>query len=665
MARAAEYAAATNAKQRQVSNREADEQKLPPKQAPISLSALASRPQQASRNKGTKTYKPFTPDILDDATTPDKHESSIHDSPTPLPPAPPYHGPPSHYAPARAFDQPVPMPSNMPPVLMQARFAGFHHPLHMVFQESGSPFHRFEFPSGGSPLPPPRDEFYGAPSLFPPAGFHHVPRPMLYPPTTPLHAPPTNFPPPPPSAPYPILTEEHHQIATPIRRQTVQVTGHCFHPDDLSPTKQEQKFAQLRLLPATQPSHNPIIWQNNSEVDDDYNEENSQAGNGDNALNKVESISAATESPSMMSDMDRINYAGRAKASDRAARLDPFSASKFAHKPAEVDDVTKNQFRSYDSTTLTDSTAAALSGDTGTMDISSGANSKRLQEKTSKAEPKYLKGSPSPWGVVAPTDAQRQVISKLKGVQYMSLAEREVLAKAIANPAPGLSPPDFNNAKHVTEPEVAGKHLGGDYHDVGSSNWCKAKAPSRFERERMQNLMRRYAKEEGELPTGPGLVAEDHASQVAQGDASVSDMSGRADSRLETYIKGLAKQPSKDKLKATAESQNAQAPEGTDDGSVANQVLGAVILNIHSYLDPNKPTGDKNELVKFKPIPEYAVERGGGAIGAPRHSQSYFDDTRDSLQQAPQRIARDPRFRPPESEKKGPVKDIWRTGHHG
>jgi hypothetical protein len=65
-ARAAEYAAATAARARQVS-REAEDQKLPPKAAPISLSALA-KAQSTSRNKGPKAWKPLNLDEITESS---------------------------------------------------------------------------------------------------------------------------------------------------------------------------------------------------------------------------------------------------------------------------------------------------------------------------------------------------------------------------------------------------------------------------------------------------------------------------------------------------------------------------------------------------------------------------------------------------------------------
>src|SRR5271155_78247 len=65
-ARAAEYAAATAAKARQVS-REAEDQKLPPKATPVSLSALA-KAHSTGRNKGPKAWKPLNMDDITESS---------------------------------------------------------------------------------------------------------------------------------------------------------------------------------------------------------------------------------------------------------------------------------------------------------------------------------------------------------------------------------------------------------------------------------------------------------------------------------------------------------------------------------------------------------------------------------------------------------------------
>ena len=62
MARAAEYAAAQSARARQVSH-DLEEQKLPPRPAPVSLSAF-TKDQPITRNRGNKAWKPLTTDDL-------------------------------------------------------------------------------------------------------------------------------------------------------------------------------------------------------------------------------------------------------------------------------------------------------------------------------------------------------------------------------------------------------------------------------------------------------------------------------------------------------------------------------------------------------------------------------------------------------------------------
>jgi hypothetical protein len=65
-ARAAEYAAATAARARQVS-RETGDQRLPPKAAPVSLSALA-KAHSTGRNKGPKAWKPLNMDDITESS---------------------------------------------------------------------------------------------------------------------------------------------------------------------------------------------------------------------------------------------------------------------------------------------------------------------------------------------------------------------------------------------------------------------------------------------------------------------------------------------------------------------------------------------------------------------------------------------------------------------
>ena len=82
-ARAAEYAAATAARARQVS-REAEDQKLPPKATPVSLSAF-TKIQPTTRNKGIKVWKPLSlDDIAESSDDGSISKGSEQRTPTPL-----------------------------------------------------------------------------------------------------------------------------------------------------------------------------------------------------------------------------------------------------------------------------------------------------------------------------------------------------------------------------------------------------------------------------------------------------------------------------------------------------------------------------------------------------------------------------------------------------
>lgn len=80
-ARAAEYAAFTAARARQVS-RDTEDQKLRPKPAAVSLSAF-TKTQTASRNKGPKAWKPLNLDDIAESSDDGSGKESSRGTPTP------------------------------------------------------------------------------------------------------------------------------------------------------------------------------------------------------------------------------------------------------------------------------------------------------------------------------------------------------------------------------------------------------------------------------------------------------------------------------------------------------------------------------------------------------------------------------------------------------
>lgn len=82
------------------------------------------------------------------------------------------------------------------------------------------------------------------------------------------------------------------------------------------------------------------------------------------------------------------------------------------------------------------------------------------------------------------------------------------------------------------------------------------------------------------------------------------------------------------------------AVSSIDIGKSTVRVVGQVIANIAEYdVQARRPMERKDFFAKFKPAPEYAIERRST-------SSSLFEEDDRAYFKAPSRIARDPRFRP-------------------
>ncbi|EXJ62995.1 hypothetical protein A1O7_03439 [Cladophialophora yegresii CBS 114405] len=74
--------------------------------------------------------------------------------------------------------------------------------------------------------------------------------------------------------------------------------------------------------------------------------------------------------------------------------------------------------------------------------------------------------------------------------------------------------------------------------------------------------------------------------------------------------------------------------------------VGEIVANLIDEGGSSRPHTDTDGLfAKYKPAPEYAIERGRLLLGS-SGSMSFFEDNAGGFHTAPSRIARDPRFRP-------------------
>ena len=119
----------------------------------------------------------------------------------------------------------------------------------------------------------------------------------------------------------------------------------------------------------------------------------------------------------------------------------------------------------------------------------------------------------------------------------------------------------------------------------------------------------------------------------------------KTDERMREYVQNIAVQHARTKTHETTTRHCDILPADFDHGFSSNLVLGDAILNVGRYFDSRKADGvARDSFMKFKAVPEYAIERTGLLFGM-RKNSSYFDDIHEDFRRAPERIARDPRFR--------------------
>ena len=684
MARAAEYAAATNAKQRQVS-REAEEQKLPPKAAPVSLSAF-TRTQQPSRNKGTKQWKPLTMDDMVDSTR-TQCESPGRESPSPMPhPTRHIATPPLNYPSSRRADPMAPIPVHYAHAIMHSSLPPvFHHPP------------QFGIPSHMSPLRPYPPRFVPTPYQGPIEGFHNNPIPT-YPSSfyrshqsaSDIHTTPV------PTEPR-ALRRDSRRLGPPFsaavgatppsQRHQITMIGTPINFEEISPTKQEEKFARMRYmhgsnLPSRVPSgHGASTDQGDPSL------HQSQAGAFETGTDLAGSIHYQSLSPSHhLSDSisgdhtldttlsrhcgrmgtrevhlgDNLAAGSRRDSLSRRSMDVPgaplasaqpyFLGSKVRESEhsssPEISRRMSESGESRSSHRLSTFNKATSSADTKSQGAPPTELSTSQDEEEGPTEPKdpiryaYIKDSPSPWRVVVANEEQRQIIIKSRSARGLNAGDSEKLAAAINNPAPGLQPPQFVQTEQ-NEHQALPEEIQSDITlPAGFEQWCKLKQPTEQDRRSMLRLMAQTEKDMGT----PGQCF-DFVVGSDQAENRIMEATN-TDKRIREYVRSIAALEARKKTHEAKMKHNGKLPADFDDGFRSSMILGDVILNVGSYFDSRKADGVPNDsFTNFKAVPEYAIERTG-LLPSLRHHSSYFDDVQEGFHQAPARIARDPRFRP-------------------
>ncbi|KIX10287.1 uncharacterized protein Z518_01369 [Rhinocladiella mackenziei CBS 650.93] len=198
---------------------------------------------------------------------------------------------------------------------------------------------------------------------------------------------------------------------------------------------------------------------------------------------------------------------------------------------------------------------------------------------------------------------------------------------------------------------------------VGTSDWCELKPVTKTQRIRMNKAMKRGATL-GDTDTSEASLLNLGADRQQRLHKWL-----QADHRGNRATRKLVDQIVKDHL--FNRFPNVSLPDGavcnpneTSGPRIESAAIRAVGNILTNLTDPGESEGHGSDngglLYQYKPAPEYAIERGRLLTGN-TGSTSFFEEEMGEFYNAPCRIARDPRFRPPSKEGPKPKsEDEWK-----
>ncbi len=535
-ARAAELAAASAAKQRQVS-RDLEDRQLPPNPA-VSLSAF-TKPPPASRNKGNKNWKPLVLDDIDEDTTPERLTSK------------------------EASDKKI-------PTAPRAMVAG--RSLSTVVAQPQPK----ESPHGPFPYPAFPQNMYLHQSMF-------------------LGGMPTY--------------------------------GSMMVPDDMSPTKQEQKLSMLENIPFPHDQEFP---------QDPFNQEFAQQYIWNDPYY------SGYQMPYQVQHMDDSYFSQQSNPQGEATDQQP---SYKAKEPYDTERAMKE--------CVNDLKEKAKDGKT----VLHNPNSQK--ELVPRSAVRKASGSRPP---LVPWDVRPKESVQNSEWEVMPPPEPPVFTeKDLSNlkPPPGLPvPSNLAQAVSLEPTDCAPK--------VGSIEWMTLAPITSAERDRVRRRMALAAK------SVTNEVPQDHIEQEKE-DIAETQKWFHTDARGERLLRrqvDLSAQLHASKVMSNIKARNGgelpeQFQDGKDDGLAATLILGNVACNLQTYLvGDRKSVEQRKNFHKVKAVPDWCTERGGLAVGGVGGGDSYFDGAAGGFYGAPVRVARDPRFRPQVKEGiKVKPEEEWKHRH--
>ncbi|OAP56767.1 hypothetical protein AYL99_08879 [Fonsecaea erecta] len=641
-ARAAEYHAFKAASARQAS-REAEENKLPPQPAPVSLSAFTKNP-QLNRNKGPKAWKPLiledTPEDDDDSpadnedtvSTPtrqrgvDGNSSISHDSDraqtwreannlsSTVPIAPKAMLRNTSQAPSPLVN-PAPRRTQPHAIIKQAQQGS-----HLSVNSSPSNV------SGISGFPYP-----GVTWWFDSHGMR-VPGPAAMP---------TFFP------------GQYH--------------GNLMAPDDISPSKQENKLASLSheymdtssgfILP-----HYPLMPMSGifggsmaDPVTFAHYEDEGGAGhdsqawpfasmpverpvmqhvNSDSVVNMDGSISD-TSSLLVPNAIRRFSYPNAVGEPMRQGSIAESAAQRIAHQsihptlvlPDEEPYDRKNKMQSF----VAAQQALARTGKTVLHNPD--LHRVKASESASPAHTRSKTTTPERTRHAQTTSPESIVIRKPPPGFEPHLSPRQVIAQCTSK-----TPSPFNAS------------ILREIFEVGSDDWLELRPVGKDQRMKMSRVMRICARAQSpDAPLGFLQSAKPGRKESLQNWMQIATRDHKPATGTRRLFEQVSKECHANRLSIVGGGDGASSDD-TSNGEIegaAIRAVGDIVANLTESAESSESgRGSAGLVCKYKPAPEYAIERGRLLLMGNSGSTSFFEDNTGGFYSAPSRIARDPRFRP-------------------
>lgn len=240
----------------------------------------------------------------------------------------------------------------------------------------------------------------------------------------------------------------------------------------------------------------------------------------------------------------------------------------------------------------------------------------------------------------------------------------------ILKPPPGLEPqhairaivPFDNWIDGATTPSHDEVRKG---FDIGTPGWLELRPVTKVERTRMIKMMKLCSRIED--VDSPRVLTHNSSSTRLKSLYSAVEDKCPGNKKAREAVNQIANDYLASRFSQLTNNGGKISSSDSEIAKIESASIGAIgniLVNIRASSEMNGNEDDNvGYFCKYKPAPEYAIERGRLLSGNTGNS-SYFEEETGGFYNAPSRIARDPRFRPASKEGlKGKVDDEWKHRH--